>query len=128
MLDDYLWSAISIRDTAVRHEQKENFYHGMLLGLLQYEDEWLIKSNAESGEGYSDILIETRERVGVVIEVKYAQDGDLEKGCREALEQIEAKDYTARLEEDGMKQIIRYGIAFYKKRCKVVCEMVKSEK
>ena len=122
MLDDYLWSAISIRDTAVRHEQKENFYHGMLLGLLQYEDEWLIKSNAESGEGYSDILIETRERVGVVIEVKYAQDGDLEKGCRQALEQIEAKGYAARLEEDGMKKIIRYGIAFYKKRCKVLIE------
>ena len=122
MLDDYLWSAISIRDTAVRHEQKENFYHGMLLGLLQYEDEWLIKSNAESGEGYSDILIETRERVGVVIEVKYAQDGDLEKGCRQALEQIEAKGYAARLEEDGMKKIIRYGIGFYKKRCKVLIE------
>lgn len=122
MLGDYLWSAISIRDTAVRNEQKENFYHGMLLGLLQYEDEWLIKSNAESGEGYSDILIETRERVGVVIEVKYAQDGNLEKGCRKALAQIETKGYTARLEEDGMKKIIRYGIAFYKKLCKVAIE------
>ena len=71
ILNDYLWTTISVRDTAVKNDRKENFYHGMLLGLLQYEDNWLIKSNAESGEGYSDILVETQERIGIVIEVKY---------------------------------------------------------
>lgn len=120
LLNDYLWASISIRDTAVRKDKKESFYHGLLLGLLQYEDNWLIKSNTESGEGYSDILIETQERVGVVIEVKYAEDGDLDKWCAEALEQIEKNSYAARLVEDGMKIIIKYGIAFYKKHCKVI--------
>lgn len=119
MLNDYLWSTISIRDTAVRKDMKENFYHGMLLGLLQYQDSWLIKSNAESGEGFGDILIETSERTGVVIEIKYAQDNDLDKWCEKALEQIERNHYEARLIEDGMKNIVKYGIAFYRKRCRV---------
>ena len=87
---------------------------------MQYEESWLVKSNAESGEGYSDILIETQERIGVVIEVKYPEDGNLETGCLAALEQIEQKGYAARLEEDGMKQIVKYGIAFYKKNCRVM--------
>lgn len=120
MLDEYLWSSISIRDTAVRTEMKENFYHGMLLGLLQYEDNWIIKSNAESGEGYSDILIKTPERTGIVIETKYAQDKNLDKSCAQALEQIEKNKYEASLVEDGMKKIVKYGIAFYKKNCRVV--------
>ncbi len=120
MLNDYLWGSISIRDTAVRKDRKENFYHGMLLGLLQYEDNWFIKSNAESGEGFSDILIETPERVGVVIEIKYAMERDLERSCVEALDQIERSSYAARLIEDGMENIVKYGIAFYKKRCKVM--------
>ena len=120
MLNDYLWNAISIRDTSVRNTMKENFYHGMLLGLLQYEDNWLIKSNAESGEGFSDILIETQSRIGIVIEVKYAKENDLENWCMEALDQIERNHYEARLVEDGMKSILKYGIAFYKKRCKVM--------
>lgn len=120
LLNTYLWKSISIRDTAVRKVRKENFYHGMLLGLLQYEGSWDTTSNAESGEGYSDILIRTERRVGIVIEVKYADDGDLERGCTEALEQIEAKNYDAVLRKDGMKDILRYGIAFYRKNCKIV--------
>lgn len=120
MLNDYLWKSISIRETFVQKNQKENFYHGMLLGLLQYEDGWLIKSNAESGEGFSDILLETPKRTGVVIEIKYAEKGFMEEGCRKALEQIEKKQYASRLEEDGMTKILKYGIAFYKKHCKVV--------
>jgi hypothetical protein len=120
LLDDYLWNSISIRDTAVRNDMKENFYHGMLLGLLKYKQNWNTKSNAESGEGYSDILIETPNRVGVVIEIKYAHDNDLEKSCNEALAQIEDKHYDAVLEDDGMKKIIKLGIAFYKKNCKVM--------
>lgn len=120
MLGDYLWDSISVRDTAVRRNLKENFYHGMLLGLLQSRDNWLVKSNAETGEGYSDISIQTPERLGIVIEVKYAGDGNLEKACQEALEQIEEKKYAEGLKRRGMRQIIRYGIAFHEKECMVV--------
>ena len=120
MLSDYLWDSISVRDTAVRRNMKENFYHGMLLGLLQSQDSWLVKSNAETGEGYSDISIQTPERVGIVIELKYADDGNLEKACREALKQMEEKKYAQGLKRRSMKKIIRYGIAFYEKECMVV--------
>ncbi len=119
LLNGYLWKSISIRDMAVRKEMKENFFHGLLLGLLQYGDDWEIQSNAESGEGYCDISIKTQDRIGIVIEVKYAEDGNLEKGCGEALGQIEEKQYDAMLKRDGMEKIINYGIAFYKKNCKV---------
>ena len=119
MLGDYLWDSISVRDTAVRRNMKENFYHGMLLGLLQNQDSWLVKSNAETGEGYSDISIQTPERVGIVIELNYAEDGNLEKACREALEQIEEKKYAEGLKRRSMKKMIRYGIAFYEKECMV---------
>ena len=91
MLGDYLWDSISVRDTAVRRNMKENFYHGMLLGLLRSQGSWLVKSNAETGEGYSDISVQTPERIGIVIEIKYADDGNLEKACDEALVQIEER-------------------------------------
>jgi hypothetical protein len=120
MMKKYIWNTISIRDTAVRNDMKEKFYHGMLLGLLEYRQDWITKSNMESGEGYSDILIETPDFVGAVIEIKYAQDGDLEKACQAALNQIDNKHYDAVLTDDGMNEIIKYGIAFYKKNCKVV--------
>ncbi len=119
MLGDYLWDSISVRDTAVRRNMKENFYHGMLLGLLQNQDSWLVKSNAETGEGYSDISIQTPERTGIVIELKYADDGNLEKACGEALKQIEEKKYAEGLKRRSMKKIIKYGIAFYEKECMV---------
>ena len=119
MLGDYLWDSISVRDTAVRRNRKENFYHGMLLGLLQSQDSWLVKSNAETGEGYSDISIQTPERVGIVIELKYADDGNLETACKAALRQIEEKKYAHGLKRRGMKKIIRYAIAFYEKECMV---------
>ena len=120
LFNDYLWNTISIRDTASRKGQRESFYHGILRGILGCQDEWLVKSNAESGIGYSDILIEIRKnRIGIVIEMKYAQDGNLEAACQDALRQIEEKSYEARLKEDGMRNIIKYGIACYKKECKV---------
>nr|WP_295281709.1 AAA family ATPase [uncultured Blautia sp.] len=120
LFNDYLWNTISIRDTAAPNEKKENFYHGILLGILGFQDDWIVKSNAESGIGYSDILIETRRnRVGIVVEIKYAEDGNLEAACQNALQQIEDKKYEARLKEDGMRSIIKYGIACYKKECKV---------
>lgn len=120
MLEEYLWDSISVRDTAVRRNMKENFYHGMLLGLLQNQDNWVVKSNAETGEGYSDISIQTPERTGMVIELKYAEDGNLEKACGEALRQIEEKKYAEGLKRRGMKRIIKYGIAFYEKECMVI--------
>ena len=121
LFGDYLWNTISIRDTAVAKERKENFYHGILLGLLGYKSTWLTKSNAESGTGYSDILIEAPEnRTGIVIELKYAENGDMDAACEAALKQIEEKDYVARLKQDGMRNFIKYGIACYKKDCKVV--------
>ncbi len=119
MLGDYLWESISVRDTAVRRNMKENFYHGMLLGLLQNQDNWLVKSNAETGEGYSDISIRMPDRTGIVIELKYAEDGNLEAACSEALKQIEEKKYAEGLKRRGMKKIMKYGIAFYEKECMV---------
>ena len=119
MLSDYLWDSISVRDTDVRRNMKENFYHGMLLGLLQNQDSWLVKSNAETGEGYSDISIQTPERTGIVIELKYADDGNLETACSEALKQIEEKKYAEGLKRRGMKKIMKYGIAFWEKECVV---------
>ena len=120
MLHDYLWDSISVRDTAVRKSMKENFYHGMVLGLLQSRGDWLIKSNAELGEGYSDIVICTPDRVGIIIELKYADDGNLEKGCLKALEQIEDRKYAVDLERRRMNKVFKYGIAFCEKECKVV--------
>ncbi len=121
LLNAYLWHTISIRDTFVPKGRKENFYHGILLGLLQYKEDWLVRSNEESGEGFSDILIEVPEsRTGIVIEVKYAENDQLDVWCAEALDQITRKKYETRLLEDGMQTIVRYGIACYKKHCKVV--------
>lgn len=120
MLHDYLWDSISIRDTAVRMDRKENFYHGMILGLLRSQENWLIQSNAETGEGYSDISIYTPEHIGIVIELKYAHDGNLEKACAKALQQIREKKYAVGLRRRGMERIITYGIAFYEKECMVV--------
>lgn len=119
MLGDYLWDSISVRDTAVRINMKENFYHGMLLGLLRSQGSWLVKSNAETGKGYSDISIQTPERLGIVIELKYANDGNLEAACAEALKQIEEKEYAEGLKRRGTKKILKYGIAFYEKECMV---------
>ena len=119
MLSDYLWDSIRVRDTAVRRNMKENFYHGMLLGLLRSQGNWLVKSNAETGEGYSDISVQTPDRLGIVIELKYANDGNLETACTEALKQIDEKKYTEGLKRRGMKKIIKYGMAFCEKECMV---------
>ena len=117
---DYLWRTISVLDTGARREKKEHFYHGVLLGLLGHREEWDIRSNAETGEGFCDILIEIRdERIGIAIELKYAREDGLEAGCREALEQIENRRYESKLLQDGMKIIYKYGIACRKKECMV---------
>ena len=122
----YLKKTISIRDTAVQKVKKENFYHGILLGLLAYREDWDIRSNAESGDGFSDILIEIEDNgIGIVIEIKYAEDGNLEPQCAAALKQIEDKAYDTILLEDGMTTIIKYGIACWKKKCRVSMQIGK---
>ena len=115
---------ISVLDAKAPDDKKENFYHGLLLGLLRSEMNWLILSNAESGDGFSDILIEPEDPdAGIVIEVKYASSvAGLEKACEEALKQIREKRYDERLRNDGRTDVLIYGIAFCRKRCKVVCE------
>ena len=122
----YLKKTISIRDTFVKRQLKENFYHGILLGILGFQDHWAVFSNRESGDGYSDILVEIEdEELGIIIEVKYAREGDLKAGCAEALRQIEEKSYEEVLREDGVEKVLKYGIACYKKRCKVVLHNIR---
>ncbi|MCI9067318.1 MAG: AAA family ATPase [Lachnospiraceae bacterium] len=117
----YLKKTISIRDTSVRKGKKENFYHGILLGLLSHREDWVIRSNQESGEGFSDILVEIEEEnKGIVIEVKYPDGGELDAGCLEALAQIEEKGYEGKLREDGMETVIKYGISCRRKSCRVM--------
>ncbi|MCD8363094.1 MAG: ATP-binding protein [Lachnospiraceae bacterium] len=118
----YLKQTISIRDTFVRKPTKENFYHGILLGILGYKSDWYVKSNRESGEGFSDICIRIEdEDTGIIIETKYARNALYDAACQEALSQIESLHYTDELREEGYHTIYRYGIACYKKKCKVVC-------
>lgn len=116
--------SISILDTKARDEYKENFYHGLLIGLLRSEPEWLIKSNKESGDGFCDIFIEPENPdAGIVIEVKYSASLDgMEKMCETALRQIKDRRYDEELRNDGREDILAYGIAFCKKRCWVICE------
>lgn len=113
--------SISIRDTYVRKEMKENFYHGMLLGLMRAEESWVVKSNAESGIGYTDILIMIPSvKAGCIMEVKYAEAGAFDTACSQAMRQIEEGGYMTVLKQENMKTIHKFGIACYKKTCKVV--------
>ncbi len=122
-LTSYLRKTISIRDTSTKKEMKENFYHGILLELFGNMGGWKVRSNAESGDGYSDISVEVEDRdIGIIIELKYAEDAAFDLACKEALEQIHDRNYEEILIDDGMKTIYRYGIACYKKRCKVISE------
>ncbi len=120
IFESYLKKTISIRDTFVRKPMKENFYHGILLGILGVKEEWGVFSNRETGEGYSDILIETENgEMAILIEVKYANDGDLDLACKKALKQVEERKYDEELRENGAEKILKYGIACYMKRCRV---------
>lgn len=122
---EYLKRTISIRDTFVRKQTKENFYHGILLGILGFKTSWDVSSNKEAGDGYNDIQVETDDETGIIIEVKYAHDTNLDAQCRKALEQINAAGYAEQLYDEGMRTILKYGIACYKKRCRVM--LVKEE-
>lgn len=116
---------ISILDTKAPDDMKENFYHGLLLGLLRGSNpDWLIKSNRESGDGFSDILIKPENPdLGIVIEVKYAKEfKGLDAACDVAMAQIKQKRYDETLRDEGRCDILAYGIAFCRKRCKVAGE------
>ena len=119
-----LSNMISILDTKARDNQKENFYHVLLLGLLRSDPNWLIHSNAESGDGFSDILIEPENPdAGIIIEVKYSSSfTGLEKLCDTALMQIKERRYDEKLRNEGRNEILAYGISFCKKRCCVKAE------
>ena len=121
-----LGNTISIFDTKAHKEEKEIFYHGMLLGLLRCEHNWLVQSNVESGDGFVDILIEPEDPdSGIIIELKYTQTFQgLESTCKRAMDQIRDRRYTQRLRNEGRSQILAYGIAFCKKRCKVAVENI----
>ncbi len=123
VFSEYMAQTISVRETYVRNIYKENFYHGLLLGILSYKAEWLISSNKESGDGFSDIMIEAHEQnTGIIIEVKYAED-NLEDIARKAIKQINGKNYSDNLVRNGMKKILKYGIVCCKKQCVVKMEM-----
>ncbi len=126
-LDHILGKMISVLDTKAREEQKESFYHGLLLGLLRGEPDWEIQSNRESGDGFADIIIKPEDPdAGIVIELKYSPTfSGLEKACEKAMAQMKDRRYDEVLREDGRENILAYGIAFCKKRCRVVCEMLK---
>ena len=125
-LTSILAETISILDTKARNEEKENFYHGMMLGLLRNRRNWIVRSNVESGEGFVDILIKPEDPdEGILIELKYSKTFDgLEKACERAMEQIKDRRYDEALREEGRCHILAYGIAFCKKRCKVVVQKI----
>lgn len=125
LLTEYLSTTISVRDTFVK-SVRENFYHGILIGILGYKNEWRVSSNEESGNGFSDILIRMGDcdnKMGIVIELKYSKDGkSLDSNCRKALNQIKEKHYEQALQKEGIDTILKYGIAFWLKKCRVMTE------
>ena len=125
-LTHFLGESISVLDTKARNEEKEIFYHGILIGILKNNVSWAVRSNRESGDGYADILIKPKNPdVGIVIELKYARSfKELDQACERALEQIRDRRYDEALREDGRSEILAYGIAFWKKRCKVVVDKI----
>ena len=121
---EYMRKTVSVRDTFVQKPTIENFYHGILLGILGFKEGWSVVSNRESGDGFSDIQIFIDDAdVGIVLEVKYAEIGQEEKECRKALKQIVDKRYTEALHQYGVHKILKYGIACNVKNCRVMMEV-----
>ena len=120
MLNRQLLTTVSFYDAY------ESFYHGFLLALLSTCADWCVSSNAETGFGRSDILVERRDReFGFAVEIKEVRDRDhLDDACAAALRQIKEKDYTERLRRFGVEKIRVYGVAFCEKRCRVVTELM----
>ena len=122
VLTKYMGKTISVRDSFTK-SIRENFYHGLLIGILGLQGDWKATSNKESGDGFSDILVEVNEddlHIGMVLELKYSKtEKALDKECNDALQQIEDKNYDHELREKGYTKILKYGIAFYHKKCRI---------
>lgn len=125
-LNRILSNSVSVFDTRARKEEKESAYHTLLVGLLAGNADWLVKSNVEAGEGFADIIVETDDPdAGLVLELKYTKTAaELEQACARAMEQIKDRRYAEYLQNDGRTDILLYGMAFCKKRCKAVVERV----
>jgi hypothetical protein len=120
---EYMQKTISVRDTFVRKATKENFYHGILLGILGYKDGWTISSNKEAGDGFSDIVIVIDDSdTGIIIEVKYAEESQMTQESEKALEQMKRKNYTEVFQNTDVRHVLKYGIACSRKKCRVVGE------
>lgn len=125
-LNRTLSNSISVFDTKALEKEKENSYHTFLVGLLVGNADWLVRSNVEAGDGFADIVVETEDPdAGIIFELKCSKDAaGLKNACQRAMEQIKDRRYTEYLKNDGRDDILIYGIAFYKKRCKVVVEKI----
>ena len=123
-LNKILSNSVSVFDTRSRKEEKESSYHNLLVGILTGNADWLVKSNAEAGEGFADIIVETDDPdAGIVVELKYTKEyKDMEQACQNALDQIKDRRYQEYLLNDGRNDIMLYGMTFCKKRCRVVVE------
>ena len=123
-LNRVLSNSISVFDTKARKEEKESSYHNLLVGILTGNADWLVKSNVEAGEGFADIIVETDDpNTGIIVELKYTKEfRNMEQACQKALQQIKDRRYSEYLLNDGRHNILLYGMAFCKKRCKVIAE------
>ena len=117
----FLGETISVLDTKARNEEKEIFYHGILIGILKSKSDWAVRSNRESGDGFADILVKPKNLdAGIIMELKYAHSfNDLDQACERAMEEIKDRRYDQVLREDGRNEILAYGIAFLKNAVKL---------
>lgn len=128
-LNRTLSNSISVFDTKAPEAEKENSYHTFLVGFLAGNSDWLVKSNVEAGEGFADIVVETENPdSGIIFELKYSRDAaGLDKACEKAIAQMKDQRYEEYLKNDGRHDLLFYGVAFYKKRCKVIVEEQKEK-
>ena len=128
-LNRTLSNSISVFDTKAPETEKENSYHTFLVGLLAGNSDWLVKSNVEAGEGFADIVVETENPdSGIIFELKYSREAaGLDKACEKAIAQMKDRRYEEYLKNDGRHDLLFYGVAFYKKRCKVIVEEQKEK-
>ncbi|MCD7955685.1 MAG: ATP-binding protein [Lachnospiraceae bacterium] len=123
LFTSYLYDSITVRDSVVQNDKKEILYHGEMIGILVNIEGWDSKTNADAGDGYSDVMVKIEEEdIGIIIEFKYARNARFDAECKDAMAQIERMHYTSELKHEGYHTIYKYGIACFKKRCKVVCE------
>ena len=121
LFSEYMKKTVSVRDTFVRKPTKENFYHGILLGILSFKEGWMVRSNKEAGEGFSDIMIWIDDcDTGIIIEVKYSETEEMEAAGMKALKQIDEKHYEEIFEEDDIQKVLKYAIICNRKKCRVL--------